>query len=739
MKSICRFVAMLAFVVGITGGSITAMAASFGQLSAYGIDTLAGYSALLSSSKTYPNADIFFSVTKPDGAVINIPAKTDESGIAKVDLYDYHTRRAGKYAVSARFSTDTSVGISSYFNVYPDQVSLDQSEVAANRNIAKSDGNDAVYVSVSVKDQYGNPFSGHLTSLISSRSEDRISSPSSTNATDENGTVTYLVTSEKAGVSVFSAVDSTSGVVFSGRTQVAFLNGNSSMQDTGGDLKYFIPSAQAADAGPLYQFEISDIPLNIQPNQNVSFRVTAQDADDVTVENYTGTVHFSVEGSDGDSVNLPEDYTFKAEDLGTHSFGLGLSFTKTGTYTIVVTDINNTMIDGQISVTVGSGGSGQNTQQGSGVAPVITIPAPGSYSLSEQTISGTAQPGSTIKIHDNEQEIGSVQTGSDGKFTFQTSPLSDGTHDIYVVSMDQAMNVIGTSSTVAINVDTTPPLVDEIQLEPSTDIKPGTIIDVKVFSEDNISSGALIFNGEITNLIGVTNQPGTYGAQITAPAETGAYGLDVVLADQLNNEASYQEKATVNVSAEGGSVETPVVTQETQNQTENQQTQTESDNEAPAQVFGVIAYGSDKRVTLVWEASTDDKKINHYRISYGQDPANADQVIDTTSPATTWYIPNLDNGKEYYFAVSAVDDEGVESVVKSEIASAIPFASEVDTTIPSRPDGSLGSLDDLRGAAIEDVVPPEVSKSGPETIMLIYGTGALTGMIHLIRRRKRNQ
>jgi len=35
------------------------------------------------------------------------------------------------------------------------------------------------------------------------------------------------------------------------------------------------------------------------------------------------------------------------------------------------------------------------------------------------------------------------------------------------------------------------------------------------------------------------------------------------------------------------------------------------ENQVPSQVFGVIAYGADKRVTLVWEASTDDSFFPH--------------------------------------------------------------------------------------------------------------------------------
>lgn len=37
-----------------------------------------------------------------------------------------------------------------------------------------------------------------------------------------------------------------------------------------------------------------------------------------------------------------------------------------------------------------------------------------------------------------------------------------------------------------------------------------------------------------------------------------------------------------------------------------------------------------------------------------------------------WYIPNLENGKKYYFALTAVDIQGQESLEKSLIVNAIP-------------------------------------------------------------------
>lgn len=729
------FTAIAAMLLVLAGNAGIAMASEFPVLQAYGVDTIAGYSTLMRTSRTYPDRDVVFTVTKPDGAKVSVPSVTDGQGVAKADLYDYHARRSGTYMISARFNEDVSDGPQTSFKVYPDQVSLEQSSIVAGKTLAKADGSDTVYVAVDIRDQYGNPFQGHLVNLISSRSSDKVDLNGSSGITDVNGSVTFAVSSDEPGVSVFSAVDTTASVVLSARGQVAFIKGDASLKDAGGNLNMFIPVALAADAGPLHHFKISDIPTSVAPKENVSFRVTAQDANDLSVVNYAGTIHFSAQGGSGDNVTLPEDYTFKADDLGTHVFSLGLSFTTAGTYKIQVTDTSDTLIKGELSVTAGTSGG---TVTPSGAKPTITMPAPGSYSDGAQTVSGAAPAGTSVNIFDNDQQIGTVQVSSGGSYSFQTSPLADGLHKIYVVNLDKSDEVAGTSDTVEITIDTTAPVVDEIALNPTSGIKPGTVIEVKVMSEENLSDSALYYNNEIVALAPVAGQPGTYSAQLTAPADAGAYPVDVVLVDQLNNEATYPAKATINVAADGGMVQT----QETQvpeipEEPVTQETQAPVENVPPAQVFGLVAYGSDKKVTLVWEAASDDVNVNHYRIYYGLDPVNMDRVVDTQSAATTWYVPNLENGKEYYFSVTAVDDDGLESINQSAVGSGTPFSFEIviDPT-PIVIDDCEKSPRPLHCSSIEpDNFPPKTPGNGPELVWLFAGNGVLIGLIGKIRRK----
>ncbi len=713
------------------------------NLQAYGVDTIAGYSSLLSTSKTYPHQEVIFTVKKPDGSMVTINALSDGSGVAKANLDDSHTHRAGSYSVSAAFK-NSKTNLVNYFNVYADEVSDTGSTLTASKVIAKADGQDATFIVATIKDQYGNPFTGHMVSLISSRNGDKITS-SSNGITNSNGSATFKVSANTKGVSTYSAVDTTSGVVVTPRIQVGYLDASTYISDVGGEFDSFIPIAKAADSGSIYSFDITNLPSTIAPQENVSFTVEAKDQNNVAVENYTGTIHFSSEGPNSNNVTLPEDYTFKAEDLGQHEFSLGLKFTVAGTYKIVVTDINNQIIKGEKTVTVGNNGNNNIINQ-NGQKPSILSPAPGTFSQNIQTVSGAATPNITINIFDNDQQIGTTKAGNNGQYSYQTPPLADGKHSLYVVSVNEDQTVQTTSDTIEFIIDTAAPTVDDIEVTPTGKVKPGTLLTVKVMSEENLLQAAAIFNSDIIELIESVDTPGNYSGTIQAPQDAGMYPVDIVLVDQLNNEETYDSKASITVEGKALDGTDPVTADPSPKPQDtiiaDPSSTTDPSNTPPSQVLGVIGYGSANQVTLVWEAAMDNGMIKNYRIRYGLDPAKLENAVDTKDASTTWYIPHLDNGKEYYFALTAIDDKGVESLTPSEIVSAIPFTLEVATQAPNRPTTALTSTQDqvlLHSAAIEQLDMKEINgEPGPEVLWVIGGSGVITEVARRMRKKFKN-
>lgn len=721
------FLSVLLAMSLVSGGFSTTLAADLPM--AIGSDTIAGQATEIKVKNFQPNELVNLAVTKPDKVTLSLSTKANTNGSANAVVYDYHTQKSGSYSVVATANNGGEKTVKTTFQVFPTSLDGAKSTVMVDRAVLKADGLDKVNVSVSVLDSYGNALDGHSIKLVSSRKEDQIKPDMG--VTDDSGQVTFTVSSSLSGLANLLAIDLGEDIVLEKRVGLSFVNDQNYLADAGGD---FIKVANAATAGPLSGFEIFDLPPTLNPNENISFKVKAVDAEGNTVEDYTGTIRFSAEGDNSSGVVLPVNYKFLAEDLGQHNFNLGLSFAQAGTYKIVVNDLDDKFKQGDKSVVVGGGGSsGSVTTE----KPTISTPVPGTYSQAEQTISGSAKSSSTIKIYDNNQEIGSVPVGPSGKFSFQTADLVDGKHSIYVSNVDTiSLEVVGTSDPIEINIDTTPPPLEDLQLEPTTGIKAGSVINVKVFSEKSLAQAAVIFNFDIIPLTASVDDATVYLGTVQAPAEAGVYKMNVLLVDELQNEKTYEDQATITVDPNGGSIEqndgkttTPTETPTETVPPAETPVETPTGTGLPSQVSGLIAYGSDKRVTLVWDAATDDKQIKNYKISYGQDVKALDKSVLTKEASTTWYIPDLENGKEYFFSITAIDNEGNESATKSEIVSGIPFMLEIKNALTDVPTQSIADLN-LHPAAYSGPYPAEATKTGPELMLVFGATGALSAIWH---------
>lgn len=741
-KKMAKSLVLITFVA-----NLLAMGLFTGQVSAqnmgiqaYGLDTFAGSSTILKTSRMSPDQEVNFVVSKPDGLVLTLPARTDLSGVAKLELYDYHTKKAGEYRVGVYMRgekwNDLS-GRESTFKVFASDLSVEKSTVQINKTMIKSDGIDLANVKVKLVDDFENALVGHSVKLLSSRSEDKIQAKSS--VTNENGEMEFVVASSTKGLSGFTIMDTTEDAILDQRLSVAFVEGTV-MADAGGDL---IKTAWAQDAGPLTGFELMEFPTSIKAKQNVSFKVRAIDAQGLTVQNYTGTIRFSAEGDNSSGVDLPENYKFLAEDLGEHQFNLGLSFTEAGTYKVLVNDINDKFKQGEKTLVVSSASGANGSLDGETPSGNATInsPAPGTYSQNVQTISGTVPSSTLAQIFDNNMMIGSTPVGVTGAFSFQTPVLNEGNHEFYVVAMDQVTNEVkATSNKVAVKIDTSAPEIEQLDISPKTGITAGSVIDIAIYSDANLSQAAAIFNFDIVELTPSIEDPSKYVGQIQAPAQPGIYPMDFLLVDELGNEVTLKSVAELNIDANGGSVtqeELPENNEPENNEPENNEPEIPVNNEPkeglPSQVSGLIAYGSDKRITLVWDAATDDKLVQKYKIYYGSEVQALNQTVVTKDASTTWYIPGLENGKEYFFSISAIDSEGNESENRSEIVSGIPFVLEINNALENKPEQSIeeGSV---RPAAYTGQLPNRTPNNGPGVLVLLVGS-AVSGLV-LTRKKK---
>ena len=105
-----------------------------------------------------------------------------------------------------------------------------------------------------------------------------------------------------------------------------------------------------------------------------------------------------------------------------------------------------------------------------------------------------------------------------------------------------------------------------------------------------------------------------------------------------------------------------------------------ADTAYPSDVNNVKAVGKDKMITLTWDASTDNVGVKGYKIFYGIQSVSVDSASYTQGPVDTgnvltYDVKNLENGKTYYFAITAYDAAGNESEFYSNEVSATASAS----------------------------------------------------------------
>jgi hypothetical protein len=135
-------------------------------------------------------------------------------------------------------------------------------------------------------------------------------------------------------------------------------------------------------------------PSTVTAGTPATFTVTAEDANNLLVPGYTGTVQFT---STPAGATLPANYTFTAADAGVHTFTSAVTLPTAGNWTIAATDTANGTVTGQISVTA--------TSPTSSVHVVVTGPtsvtagAPSDFTVAVEDANNNPVTGYTGTIH----------------------------------------------------------------------------------------------------------------------------------------------------------------------------------------------------------------------------------------------------------------------------------------------------------------------------------------------------
>lgn len=675
---------------------ITSFAAGF---EAYALDTIAGYSTFLKTSQTTPNKEVVFEVKKPSGEAININAVTNQNGVAQAEFSDYYTSRAGVYSVAAKFSNGSLVGNRSTFTVFPGDVSTYKSTLTPADQLANL--SEEIKLTASLLDDFGNPISGHQVKLVSSSGGDHIEAIKSS-VSDSAGRVSFIVSSDSPGASSYAAYDVTADMILEARAKVAYFeSANSLFRSTPSNYAF---AASGAGSGAIDGFEFTDLPESIAAGQSFTFTVNAVDALSQTVVDYQGVVRFSVASNNFASATLPSDYQFTVLDQGSHTFSLAMSFMQPGTYDVEVRDLANTSVFGAETINV-STASLSSTAGAILSGTTITNPVPGTYSNNIQVVSGKTDAGATLKIFDNDFEIGSAVADVTGAFSFTTSLLTDGLHSFYVARVNGVGTIVETSDAVGIQIDTSSPELSQVVIDPDGTVAPGELVNVRVYTQENLSSAALVFEGNIYDM--TDSGQGFYEGSFSAPIEFGEYPMTFVVVDQLGNESKFENSSTLVVGVAGS-----------------------SSGNTLADVAGLAAVSSDHRITLSWVPPVSSiNPIANYRVFYGISPNQLTEAVDTFTNSTTWYLPNLKNGLNYYFAVVAVDSLGNISPHLSNIVSATPNPDVVEVVPPDVASGAAG------GDILMEM-ESDVSETGPEIFWVLL-LSIIGGFFYAVTSKRR--
>ncbi len=148
----------------------------------------------------------------------------------------------------------------------------------------------------------------------------------------------------------------------------------------------------------------------------------------------------------------------------------------------------------------------------------------------------------------------------------------------------------------------------------------------------------------------------------------------------------------------------------------------------PNGVDDLTAIAGDKQITLNWKEATDDGVIMAYKIYYGVNSVETiddsyDDEITTPDAQTSYTLKNLQNGTTYYFSVTAIDDEDIESEEYSYEVSAKPVSKSGSNTLSDPTSNNKGNPTAI---SAEQISNSEVIVNMSESVKIKGGTSSLT-------------
>lgn len=559
------------------------------------------------------------SVLPPYGAEMLYPLAKQSTQSVMITGTDLEI--AGEYRLSVL--SDAGVVAQGGLTVSPSNFSTSNSVISSNMYSVIPNGSDTATITVTARDEFDNVLQNRPIKVVSSRITDNINAVN--NATDANGEQEFTLRTSEPGNITLRAIDLITGDTVSNSINITAgasqSFGGPSVQNStnvafaspfaGNVLEYKNLYGQAAMFEDVHHFSVEVEPV-VQANNFLNLTITAKDSNNLTVEDFEGTVELAASDP---SATLPSFgvIRFNAADLGRKTLVQGLRFTTPGTHILYAELSTNQSVNGQTEVQV----VGTNTVPIVSQKISVFSPAPNAVLNAEQeiTIKGKGPAFSNLIVQGGAFDI-TTETDSDGNFTATIALTNSNEHTIRIVSD----NGTADSGDITFYTDTTAPEITAIEFDP---VMPIANTDVLISVKTNEPADAM---REITLTINdttvVLEQTGDNIYQyVFTPSSAGMLKAEVTAIDKAGNESTLQSMIEVQLPS------VPTV----QN------------------VRGVI---EDNIAIVEWDVVPN---TNQYRIYIG-DTESGEYSYTLETNLTEAKINGLAPGATYYIAVTAVQD-----------------------------------------------------------------------------------
>jgi len=636
--------------------ALLALPTSAHALTIDAMDTVAGLATEIVVSEAVPGEKLILSIESPLGDAFTHTLNIDTEGVAHTWIAGSDLEVAGKYQLH-------SGNTASSLEVHPDSIDTRQSYIDVPTK--HTEIGDEILVTVILVDRFGNPLSGRMAELISSRPSDLIHAVS--RETNSYGEQEFIVRASTQGIITLRAMDIISAQII--EDTVSISAGNMA-ESIGGPMQvaYTAPTTQKrfySDTNSLgasllgqvagfqqldhFKIQVGDQSTSdtqrLRLNEAEDIQITAIDQNGNIFQDYEGTVYMA---STDPTAELPKDgvITFGFTNQGVRSFPLVLKFGTAGSHMVIITESPNAAPEnprdalGYIEVEV----VGQQIIKQPDIKVNIYEPkANAIFNETDITVTGNGPAFINLTVTGGVEDV-IGETDRDGNFAIPiTLDPTKVEHTIVVKDIDGRYE----SSPRTFGIDVTPPSIQSITFSPENPIEETDVLLV-VQTEPGTPTVSAEFDGETYNLTSTDPSSGKYQMLLQAPRGGGTHNVIVNATDAIGNTA--EGSASLNVNLRG-----------------------------LPQVQNVIAEAQINAIALRWDPVEEREEIDGYRIYVGTDPNEFLYTLDTDRPTAAATVAGLRPGTTYYFGITALQ-EGRESEKKSETTSAIVLGLKLETT-----------------------------------------------------------